>query len=145
MFHFVANTKFIHWLPINKILYLYFYITTLTLSWRRSLSYRKQPIDLLCKSMDWLLYDKGLCHERVNPIHDTCLFLYPLKTWENQRVSDVFRGYRKRPEVWKWVKPLLIILSYFIIHYILILYIFNMYYILHHKPKSPYLKVADAG
>ena len=40
----------------------------LTLSWRRPLSYRNQPIDLLCKSMDWFLYDNGLPHERVNVI-----------------------------------------------------------------------------
>ena len=32
-----------------------------------------------------------------NPFHATGLFLYPLKTSENQRFSDVFRGYRKRP------------------------------------------------
>ena len=38
----------------------------LTLSWRRPLSYRKQTIDLLHKSMDWFLYDNGLRHERVN-------------------------------------------------------------------------------
>ena len=37
----------------------------LTLSWRRSLSYRNQFIDLLGKSMDWFLYDKDLHHERV--------------------------------------------------------------------------------
>ena len=35
----------------------------------------------------------------LNPFHTTCLFLYPLKTLENERYSDsdVFRGYRKRP------------------------------------------------
>ena len=37
----------------------------LTLSWRRPLSYRNQSIDLLCKSMDWFLYDNGLRHDRV--------------------------------------------------------------------------------
>ena len=37
----------------------------LTLSWRRSLSNRNQPIDLRSKSMDWFLYDNGLRHERV--------------------------------------------------------------------------------
>ena len=37
----------------------------LTLSWRRSLSYRNQSIHLLCKSMNWFLYDRGLHHERV--------------------------------------------------------------------------------
>ena len=29
------------------------------------LSYRNQFIDLLCKSVDWFLYDRGLRHERV--------------------------------------------------------------------------------
>ena len=37
----------------------------LTLSWRRPLSYRNQSIDLLRESVDWLLYDNGLRHERV--------------------------------------------------------------------------------
>ena len=38
----------------------------LTLSWRVPLSYRNQSIDLLCKSMDWFLYDNSPRHERVN-------------------------------------------------------------------------------
>ena len=28
--------------------------------------YKNQSIDLFCKSMDWFLYDKDLCHERIN-------------------------------------------------------------------------------
>ena len=40
----------------------------LTLSWRRPISYRNQSADLLCKSMDWFLYDDGLQHEGVNQI-----------------------------------------------------------------------------
>ena len=40
----------------------------LTLSWRRPLSYRNHSIDLLCKSIDWFLYDNGLRYERVNPL-----------------------------------------------------------------------------
>ena len=40
-------------------------ISLLTLSWQRPLSYRNQSIDLLCKSMDWSLYDNGFRHERV--------------------------------------------------------------------------------
>ena len=40
----------------------------LTLSWRRSLSYRDQSIDLLCKSMDWFLCDRDLHRERVKLI-----------------------------------------------------------------------------
>ena len=38
----------------------------LTLSWRRSLSYRNQSIDLQSKSMNWFLYDRDLRHERSN-------------------------------------------------------------------------------
>ena len=34
------------------------------------LSYRNQSIDLLCKSMDWFLYDNDLRHERVNFLGD---------------------------------------------------------------------------
>ena len=33
------------------------------------------------------------CH---NPLLVTGLFLYPLKTWETEMFSYVFRGYRKR-------------------------------------------------
>ena len=44
----------------------------LTLSWRRPLSCRNQPTDLLCKSMDWFLYDNGLRHERVNKYMHLC-------------------------------------------------------------------------
>ena len=38
---------------------------SLTLSWRRSLSYTSQFIDLQSKSIDWILYDMDLRHERV--------------------------------------------------------------------------------
>ena len=38
----------------------------LTLSRRRPLSYRNQSIDLLCKLMDWYLFENGPCHERFN-------------------------------------------------------------------------------
>ena len=33
----------------------------------------------------------------INPSHNTGLFRYLLKTSENIWLSDVFRGYRKRP------------------------------------------------
>ena len=39
----------------------------LTLSRRRSLSYRNKSINLLYKSMDWFLYDSDLRDERVKP------------------------------------------------------------------------------
>ena len=35
-----------------------------TISWWRSLSYRKQSVDLLYRSMDWFLFDRDLRHER---------------------------------------------------------------------------------
>ena len=41
------------------------FLSPLTLPWRRSLSYRPQFIDLLCKSIDWVLYDRDLRHENV--------------------------------------------------------------------------------
>ena len=40
----------------------------LTLSRQRPISYRNQSIDLLCKSMDWFLYDISLRHERIKDI-----------------------------------------------------------------------------
>ena len=40
----------------------------LTFSWRRSLPYRNQSIDLQSKLMDWFLYNNGLRHERVKRI-----------------------------------------------------------------------------
>ena len=48
-----------------EALQMFFSKFLLTLSWRGSLSYRNQFIDLLRKSMDWLLYDNDLRHERV--------------------------------------------------------------------------------
>ena len=38
----------------------------------------------------------------LTPFHANVLFLYPLKTPENHRFSDVFRGYRENVGV-KWV------------------------------------------
>ena len=40
----------------------------------------------------------------INPFHATGLFRYPLKTSENQRLSDVFRGYQKRPVAWNGLR-----------------------------------------
>ena len=46
-------------------IYSFLWLACLTLSGRRSLSYRNQSIDLLGKLVDWFLYDNGLRHERV--------------------------------------------------------------------------------
>ena len=47
---------------------------SLTISWRRPLSYRNQSIYLQSKSMDWFLYDNGLGHERVKPFQPSVAF-----------------------------------------------------------------------
>ena len=36
----------------------------------------------------------------ISPFHATGLFLYPLKTSENQKFSDVSRGFKKRSMAW---------------------------------------------
>ena len=40
-------------------------LVCLTISWRRFLSHTNQSIDLLCKSKEWILYDRDLRHVRV--------------------------------------------------------------------------------
>ena len=51
---------------LREIIFLRFMLD-LTLSWRRSQSYRNQShMILLCKLIDWFLYDRNLCHARVN-------------------------------------------------------------------------------
>ena len=51
-------------IPDDQLLYGIIF-GNLTLSWRRLLSYRKQSIDYLRKSMDWFLYVNGFRHERA--------------------------------------------------------------------------------
>ena len=64
----------------NLVIVLLMLIVTeeyLTLSWRRTLSYRNQSIDLVCIPMDWFLYDNDHRHERVkimSNIHDEVFF-----------------------------------------------------------------------
>ena len=59
--------------------------------------------------------DQVLYVTQVNPFDATGLFLYHLKTLENQSFSDVFRGYRKRPVAWYGLisKKVLVSLSIF--------------------------------
>ena len=45
------------------------------LSWRRSLSYKNQSIDLQSKSKDWFLYDRDVRHEKVKECLDRRLKL----------------------------------------------------------------------
>ena len=85
--HIEISNDFFKWYCKDKIIMMLMRFTPLqngclTLSWRRPLSYRNQSIDLLCKSMDWFLYDNGLHHERVNYFQKLC-------SWElrNSRVT----------------------------------------------------------
>ena len=71
----------------------------LTPSWRRPLSYRNQSTDLLCKSMDWFLYDNGLCHERVKSFQVIASFFYPFTLL-------LFREHKKGYIEIKWVEYL---------------------------------------
>ena len=75
--------------PIEAVkLYVSLMNCPLTLSWRRPLSYRNQSMDLLCKSVDWFLYDHGPRHERVN----YCKFWYHINKYAfliNALLADV--------------------------------------------------------
>ena len=51
----------------------------ITLSWRRSPSYRNQSIDWQRKSMDWFLYDRDLDHERVDEWNSFLCNMYNLR------------------------------------------------------------------
>ena len=51
------------YLSINTSRWIYTSNKTFALTWRRSLSYRNQSIDLLRRSMGWFLYDRVLRHE----------------------------------------------------------------------------------
>ena len=104
------------WLLLYQIYFQIFYFTPLSLnvSWRRSLSYRKQLNDLLSKSMDWFLYDEGFCHERVwqnftlllhyHKINLTKVYLisfvksYEISYWRDcpLNLTIVCKGYQKR-------------------------------------------------
>ena len=79
------------WLLLYQIYFHIFYFTplSLTVSWRRSLSYRKQFNDLLSKSMDWFLYDKGLCHERVKQNFTPLLHYHKINLTKIYQISFV--------------------------------------------------------
>ena len=67
----------------------------LTLSWWRSLSYRNQTIDLLCKSMDWFLHNRDLSHERVKVFKG-----YRNVTMETNRLILIYQNLTY-PLTWK--------------------------------------------
>ena len=54
-------------------------------------------LKISCKGSVNITEDEKVIEEDINPFHAAGLFLHPSKTSENQRFSDVFRGYRKKP------------------------------------------------
>ena len=69
------------------------WVWDLTLSWRKSLSYRNQYIDLQGKSMDWVLYNRDLHHEKVNltPFKPIIIFYLAWK-YPKTKGSMMFSG-----------------------------------------------------
>ena len=79
----------------------------LTLSWRSSPYYRNQSTDLLCKPMDWFLYDRDLRHERVKYIvpHTEDISSAYDKIW-NLEIVMSFKVTTKKTnfkEVWNFI------------------------------------------
>ena len=67
-----------------------------TLSWRRSLSYRNQSINFLCKSFDWFLYDRDSVTNDFAHFRSMFLFYPPWKHLKSQKIN-VLRGRKKEP------------------------------------------------
>ena len=72
LYLFLSSDNNLLWTFEYEVLLWRNFLSLLTLSWRRPLSYRNQSIDFLCKLMDWFLCDNGLRHERVNQNFDGC-------------------------------------------------------------------------
>ena len=66
-------------------------LNSLTLSWRRSLSYRNHSIDLQSNSKDWFLYHGDLLHERVKPSCSKNFGKVPGKRLEGGRSNFVVK------------------------------------------------------
>ena len=78
-------------LPIFSQITAELKILPLTPSWRRSLSYTNQSIDLRCKSVDWFLYDSDLRHERVKR-ENTCQrkpLIWHIELYEKLEISTL--------------------------------------------------------
>ena len=82
--------KMVAWQGIFKLSKEQWLKDSLTVSWRSSLSYRNQSIDLLFKYMDWFLYDNGPRHERVNNFFSQCssLIFTLISTYKKRKKSE---------------------------------------------------------
>ena len=76
---------------------------SLTLSWRRLLSYRNQSIDLLRKSVNWFLYDSGLRHERIK-LEECCKGHQLISCHWPLSIPPENMWYRKRPVITNGLK-----------------------------------------
>ena len=81
---------------------------TLTLSWRRPLSYRNQSIDLQSKSMDWFLYDRGFRHERVKyevkiQAKDAQRWSFSFSVGHTERKSSILKKTDNGTGWWFWL------------------------------------------
>ena len=77
-------------LLILSVFTWFLYFVPLTLSWRRPLSYRNQPIDLRDKLLDWFLYDNGLRHERVH-YNQLCSWWKLLETTSHFLLTQTYK------------------------------------------------------
>ena len=78
----------------------------LPLSWRRSLPYRNQSIDLQSKSSDWFLYGNGLRHERANQlnIRSEIWRQSPIKKLDANFLYVILRYLKQWYEgLWEWL------------------------------------------
>ena len=75
----------------------------LTRSWRRSLSYSNQSIDLLGKSMNWFIYDRDLRYERVKWVSFLTHIRPILLLYRNQSINVRLYEYHinKQPPVFR--------------------------------------------
>ena len=86
----IRSSKCVRYILIDtRIITLSWLIITLTLSRRRTLSYRNQFIDLLCKSMDWFLPDRDHPHERAKAIRYSFVCYVP---WRIQNTVRHLNG-----------------------------------------------------
>ena len=66
--HTQIVTKIIHEHYNNWTIYVKIFKRVLTFSWRSSVPYRNQSIDLWSKLINWFLYHRDLRHERVKNV-----------------------------------------------------------------------------
>ena len=78
------------------------------LSRRRSLSFRNQSIDLLCKLLDWFLYDRDLRHVKVN---DRCFHEHITAQKMKFSIKDFFSKcgqIRRKLQIWSHLNIIVI-------------------------------------